>query len=536
MEQLETSPFELKKEADKYRKESNFGEAVDLYFKLWEYEKNEWNGYFLAQCYRKVQRYTDARTLHATMEQLFPSFKPIQQEELWLDYSEKVTDWENPDLLEDAEKLIAKVNQYDKYTGTLYVKTVLKVVRYLCHNGQHVSAFNWLIRLDQSVISNTVFKFDGKTYPADRKTYFMWFAFLLIRLNYHQTYIEKCLSYLGYKGNKLIEFKEYIISDISPWEHVFGPKLARYIKQFQEEIHLRSVAIPKVIFKEDNIILISDLSHYLFCPASYVINKTFIIDANTSWEKDEWVSEKKLFIDRHKIFKQTKNLNDAFKDTDIKPDQELINTIRYVFNSTIRVNNVTNPKPTIYSNKDNMIKGAPDYIMEDVNGRLYAITEKFSSIFSADSKAPFESDLIKHHAYLHELENLKIAFGLMITWYWQYVDITTEKGPKKKVKVVSCRITKVDRTDSGRYKLQRAIDGLKSLKLNKSLKVDGDKISYPNKCMSCSVVTYCSHKTGKYDQVALPYILTRLSEGEDPNKKLFGKMVSEDQEQEDVFI
>jgi len=41
--------------------------------------------------------------------------------------------------------------------------------------------------------------------------------------------------------------------------------------------------------------------------------------------------------------------------------------------------------------------------------------------------------------------------------------------------------------------------------------VNGDKISYPNKCLNCSVVSYCNHKTGKFNTVNLPYDITSIT-------------------------
>ena len=55
---------ELKTEAKKFKEQGNFEESMNLFEKLWELEKNEWNGYFLAQSYRKTENYTKARELH----------------------------------------------------------------------------------------------------------------------------------------------------------------------------------------------------------------------------------------------------------------------------------------------------------------------------------------------------------------------------------------------------------------------------------------------------------------------------------------
>lgn len=502
------TPDELKTLAKKKKQEGDIDEALNLYKQLWELEKNEWNGYFLAQCFRKSDNYTEARELHNELEKAYPNFKPLQNDKLWLDYSEKIKDWQNPDLVKDAEDLLSRADKYDQYTSSLYTKTVLNVVKHLCYEKNYVDAYKWLLKLDQSIISNSVFNYQGIIFPADRKVYFIRYADVLIQLQKYTDYIEDCLKSLNFKKSKITEFKKHILDDITFDDYISRVKLAKHIKNFQEEFHLRLKKTPSKVFKKDKTTLVSDLSHYLFCPVSFAINETFQIEANTSWEKDEWLGEKKLFIDRHNIFKRTKSYEETFKDSEISINSDLKSNFDYLLNSLIRVNNATNPKPTIYVNKTNDLKGAPDYIMEDSKGIKFAITEKFSSIYSADSQTPFESDLIKHYAFIDELVIANVKFGYLITWYWHLTDIHSDNGiVKKKIIVSSYRLTKIESSQINSNKLNRAISLVNNFKKANQIEIDGDKISFPNKCLSCSVVSYCNHKTGNFDIINLPYDL-----------------------------
>lgn len=99
---------ELKIQAKKKKQEGDIESALDLYTQLWEKEKNEWNGYFLAQCLRKTDEYEAARKLHTELEKAYPTFKPLQNDKLWLDYSEKIKDWKNPNLVSDAEDILKR--------------------------------------------------------------------------------------------------------------------------------------------------------------------------------------------------------------------------------------------------------------------------------------------------------------------------------------------------------------------------------------------------------------------------------------------
>src|SRR5690606_12820981 len=113
---------ELKNTAKEYKKAGDFDKSAELYEELWSQEQNEWNGYFLAQVYRKSKNFQKARNLHNQLAQRYPNFKPLKTERLWLDYSEKIKDWDNPYLVADAEEILSKTNQYDQYEGNIYIK------------------------------------------------------------------------------------------------------------------------------------------------------------------------------------------------------------------------------------------------------------------------------------------------------------------------------------------------------------------------------------------------------------------------------
>ena len=130
-------------------------------------------------------------------------------------------------------------------------------------------------------------------------------------------------------------------------------------------------------------------------------------------------------MDRHKLIQKSKNYENTFADTEIVIDEKCRGDFETILNSKILINNVTNPNPTVYSNSDNSLRGAPDYVMQHPQGFKYAITEKFSSISSSDSNIPFESDLIKHYAFIDELKTLDLKYGFFLTWYWQLKNIET---------------------------------------------------------------------------------------------------------------
>ncbi|QTY27089.1 lipopolysaccharide assembly protein LapB [Flavobacterium sp. CS20] len=512
---------ELKNTAKKYKIEGNFDKSMELYEELWKQEKNEWNGYFLAQVYRKSNNFQKARDLHNQLAQTYPKFKPLKTDKLWLDYSEKIKDWDNSDLVSDANDILSRTNQHDKYEGNIYRKTVLSTVRYLCYKNEHNEAYEWLLKLDQSKISNTGFLYNGQWFPADRKVYFIRLADVLIILGKHIDYIDECFEQLNFSPTKLRQFKSHLIDSITYDDYISRVKLARYIKNFQEEFELREKKNFKKIYNPNKTISVSDLSQYLFCPVSYAINETYEIDANDTWEKDEWLGNRRNFSDRHRYYNKHNDYEKAFDDSDILINDELKKDFDYLFSSKIIVDNVSKSLLQLFTDSQKSIVGAPDYILKANDGKKIVLTEKFSSIHSADSKTPFDSDLVKHFAYLEKFDKMDLNYGYFITWYWELIDIETNTGRiKKKIKITSYRIVKVERTNTNSNKLNNALNRVKSLKTTKSMQIDADRISYANKCFSCSVFSYCNHKTGKFDQINLPYELTEIKEMKNvkPNK------------------
>jgi hypothetical protein len=448
--------------------------------------------------------------LHNQLAQSYPNFKPLKTDKLWLDYSEKIKDWDNPDLVSDAEDILSRTNQQDKYEGNIYKKTVLNTVRYLCYKNEHNDAYSWLLKLDQSKISNTGFLYDGKWFPADRKVYFIRLADVLIILEKYINYIDDSFEKLNFSPVKLRQFKSHLIESITYKDYISRVKLARYIKNFQEEFELRERKILKKIYNPKKIISVSDLSQYLFCPVSYAINATYDIDANDTWEKDEWLGNRRNFSDRHRIYDQYNDFQKAFDDSDILINDEFKKDFDYLFSSKIIVDNVSKSSLQLFTDNQKSIVGAPDYILKTGNGNNIVVTEKFSSIHSADSKTPFDSDLVKHFAYLEKFDEMELDFGYFINWYWELIGIKTNTGKiKKKIKIISYKIVKVERNNANSNKLNKVLNRVEMLKTTKSMQIDADRISYANKCFSCSVFSYCNHKTGKFDQINLPYELTK---------------------------
>ena len=124
---------------------------------------------------------------------------------------------------------MSRTDKYVQYTSNVYTKTVLNVIKYLCYGNNYYDAYKWLLKLDQTIISNSVFNYQGQTFPADRKVYFIRYTDVLIELHKYTGYIEASLKSLNFKHSKISEFEKHIIDKITFDNYISRVKLVKHI-------------------------------------------------------------------------------------------------------------------------------------------------------------------------------------------------------------------------------------------------------------------------------------------------------------------
>lgn len=502
-----------KEKADSFRKAKDYESALIIYLELWKQSKSFWIGYFIALCLRQTNALEDCREFHEELNKLFPNTRQLEIECLWLDYKQYVKDYRNDNFLEDAEKILRKTDQYSNDTSKIFIKTVLAVVRRL--DGSHEIKLEWLKKLDHSILDNNVFRIDNMAYPADRKRYFIEYARVLVELRNFRQYIADQMSKLGFFGDKHSEFFKSLVDSFTyknydNTNYISITKLALVVKNLAEEFHLREKQKVEFIYNRDKKLSVSDLSHYLFCPASYAIGRTYKIYFQESWQANEWKREKLYLIDRQNIFLRTRNFSVAFEDTDIQFTEECKNKFLAIFESEVELNNVTTKEAKFMSSMDKSLNGAPDYIYKHPKGFRFVVTEKFSHIKSADFDNPFESDLIKHYAFLDRFGNYGLHFGLFLTWYYAYKDVPNGNDGDKQLVIEGYRLKKIKLEPKNVDLLNKTIQEIRDFDRLKSKPVDGNRLSHEKKCLNCSVISYCHHKTGRHNTISLPYKIQPL--------------------------
>ncbi|SDL84893.1 hypothetical protein [Pedobacter antarcticus] len=505
---------ESKKIAKKLKDEKKYVEALEIYERLWTEVKDAWTGYFIAVCLRQTDQLDECREFHLKFNLLFPNMLPMKTELLWLDYKQLIKNYKNQNFEEDGEKILAQCDQYSSDTGRVYIKTVLGVVMRL--DDKPNQKLKWLDKLDQSILDNNVFRFNDISYPADRKRYFIQYAYALISLGSYNGYIADQMSRLGFSGEKHTAFYK-VISKSFNFEYDGIPKiyikpLALVLKNLSEEINLRKKRNAEIIYSRNKRLSVSDLSHFKYCPVSYAINRTFRVYSPESWQKDEWKREKIYLVDRYKIFHKSKDIKLAFNDTNIEMNQDTLDKFNAIFESKIELNNATTKEVKIMEGSDKNISGAPDYIFLHPKGARFVVTEKFSRYQSTDFKNPFESDLIKHYSFIEHFNNYKLSFGLFLTWYYTHQIVEDGKDDEKKIVIIDYRLTKVSLDQKSRNLLQTTMNDVDKFSKTQFLEVNGQQLSQPIKCLNCSVISYCHHKTGRYNEVSLPYEILPLQD------------------------
>lgn len=263
-------------------------------------------------------------------------------------------------------------------------------------------------------------------------------------------------------------------------------------------------------------ILLSELSQYLFCPASFAINKSFNLPTYKPMDSSsKWLGNKDGFYDRYLKYQKSRNIsacftNDALNQYGLEDSvdiaDEAISIFEELFKGKIVINNYFDTAPRTFNSEDNTLRGAPDYLIELQNGKRVLIAEKFSSNSSVGASKIYNSDIIDIEAYLTKFENLKIDYAYFINWIWSIYRVPNEGGEQ------NVNISYVQKANIHLINLKMSRESLvdtTSEKIN-ILKFGGEltfnDIGFPSKCLSCSVYNYCEHKSGVNKTLQYPIV------------------------------
>jgi CRISPR/Cas system-associated exonuclease Cas4 (RecB family) len=242
----------------------------------------------------------------------------------------------------------------------------------------------------------------------------------------------------------------------------------------------------------------TDLASFDFCPVSYVISNSFLIENPSSKESTEigkQFHEELLLAKTHWNEEDVQNY--AFKDISFA----IFRQSRLVFSGHQEENRV-------FTNGDWV--GVPDYIFEDKAHNFFAVEEKFhrkaadpkkysgsTEIDPVKTTYFFSNHIVQLASYIKNISEYPIVYGYLLYWYY---DLHPEYGPYIH-EVVAKKII-LDQQTEELY--NKAVNGIEKLRNNKILEFPIAKLNM-RKCAGCVVNKYCGHKTKRFENLPFPY-------------------------------
>ncbi|MBT6170937.1 MAG: hypothetical protein HOH98_09355 [Flavobacteriaceae bacterium] len=309
------------------------------------------------------------------------------------------------------------------------------------------------------------------------------------------------------------------------------------IEELIGEYKLRSKRSQYYKVKKRKQVTASDISEYIFCPASFSIKNTFEVPPSKQMKSGTIMHEKK-YLDKfifnlinkrsnysfipdsyYSELQQSEDLDETkfgkLKEKYQKNNRKLFNEISNGMYSNIlkskivfrghrdgesklqsKKNNLQEliKFSKIFSTKDNSVVGVPDYVFEQQDGKKFIVEEKHT--WQENVNNAFDNHEMQVLGYMNMIEHntKKIIPGYLIYFTWGYY--------KGKISSKKVKLFKVEPTLDKQKKLKNTIDSLESF--IKTGKVKFSKRSI-DKCIGCTSRVFCDHVNGDIEQVTFPY-------------------------------
>lgn len=499
-----------------YLENTTITEACEIAYKKMATERD---GILLVRALRKANAYLLSEDHHKKLKSKYPNSSGLKSEALWLKFSNKVCDGNNNDFIKDAEYILENSSQNEVASKLIYEVTVLITISRLLRDNDFNQAYIWTTKLNPNKLSDEGrMGNNGYFYPSNKQQFYNYKSKSLIGTHRVKFYVDWVFKYLKFTEQKRNEFVAHIIESCTYTKYdgssfISDMVLSNFLYKLDVDLISRSTNLASTV-NQPNTVLLSELSQYLFCPVSFVINKTYNIPNLKPMDSSSiWLGNKDGFYDRYLKYQKTRNIavcfeNDALKQYVNQPvvlEDDAIPIFEELFKGKITINNYFDTSPKTFNSDDNTLKGAPDYVVELTNGKRVLIAEKFSSNKAVGASKVYNSDIIDIEAYLTKFKNIKIDYAYFINWTW-----STYKVPKgdfeqeTKISYVNkANIHLINIKTSREALVDSTSEKINILKSGKMLKFN--EIGFPSKCLNCSVYNYCEHKSGTQNTLRFPY-------------------------------
>ena len=303
------------------------------------------------------------------------------------------------------------------------------------------------------------------------------------------------------------------------------------------EYKLRSKRSEYYKVKNRKQITASDISEYIFCPASFSIKNTYEVPSSEQMKSGTSLHEEK-YLDKYILNIINKKSNYTFisdsyyeefkksEDFDVvkfgnlkekyqKNNKKLFNEFskglysdvlksKIIFRGHRDRDSKSESKNRsihelikigkIFSNKDNSIVGVPDYIFKHQDGKDFIVEEKHT--WQENVNNIFDNHEMQVLSYMNMIEHnpKKIIPGYIIYFTWGYF--------KGKISSTKAELFKVESTLEKQKKLKNTVDILNNF-------INSGEVKFPqqsiDKCIGCTSRIFCDHVNGDIKKVTFPY-------------------------------
>ncbi|MFV1449136.1 hypothetical protein VBZ51_08310 [Maribacter sp. HS] len=482
---------------------------------------DERDGILLVRTLRKENFFEEAEIFHDKLKKRYPSSEGLKMEALWLLFSSKVCNNFNKQYKVDALQILDATSQTDPKTKLIYEITALICISRLLKDNQYIEAYKLITKLNPSALSDKGREGNnGIFYPSNKQQYYNYKAKSLIGMNKVESYINWVFEYLGFSKQKKEEFVSFIIASCKYKKYngsilILDAVLSNYLYLFDLDLTLKSSYLPSKSASSNNYLL-SELSQYSFCPVSYVLNKSYSITSRKPLDlSTKWIGTKDGFYDRYLKYNNGSSIDNCFQyyssiyiegvPRTVIMEENSLAIFEELFKGSIIINNHLDNVVKTLKSDDGQLVGAPDYLIRLANGKLVAISEKFSKSSSVSASKIYNSDVIALEAYLTKFRKQKINYAYLINWNWSIENIPNQaSGPDiKKLFINKVQLHLVEAETSRENLINQVVDKIEALKTGKTLQYSN--LGFANKCLNCSVYSYCEHKNGNKKKLHLPY-------------------------------
>ncbi len=264
----------------------------------------------------------------------------------------------------------------------------------------------------------------------------------------------------------------------------------------QLEIDIKHKRLYSRIDHLSNKISATDISNFTFCPANYAISKSLLYRNIQETEKGNELHEKSLL---KKLLNKSDNSISSEGGLDNLNHSDSYLKLKKLIDNCEVLYSGHSVKSQLFESSNGQFIGKPDFVIRDkMNGEIFVIEEKYQFSNNDVNKNRFyESHINQVLSYIYGIKEHQISFGVLVNWKYASDDYGN-------IFLHECYFRKVERSIRSRDKLNRIYTQIRNFNKNGTIKFE-ESNRKPNKCANCVNNFLCGHKTGKFNNLTLPY-------------------------------